>query len=301
MEQYPRNVQQEEPTKELLAQMYKELGARLYHIHKEKQVDVYLPRIDLLSILRDEQISYFEGTLFQYLRPVVCFEVHDRSLEKSTFAKWQIELLGLYHMIAGDLAFDYKDFVGFSILEHMPENVFSALPKEVIIPVDPYSQEQPCVIKILGMIPWYFILKPRLRYDLFCLPANLMVPERYPQLITEIKQRKYNASPSLEEMAVKVLDWYFKSKGETSMLDIGSVLEKSQDPSFVRFRECRDMLVNEGKLEAKRSTLLRILEKQCGPVPKSLQEKIAKLEDINKFDELIDQAISIKSIGQLKI
>jgi len=32
-------------------------------------VDVYLPRIDILSILGEEQVSCFEGTLFQYLRP----------------------------------------------------------------------------------------------------------------------------------------------------------------------------------------------------------------------------------------
>jgi len=298
--QYPENVQKEEPTKQVLAQIYKELGAISYHIHKEKQVDVYFPRIDLLSILREEQISCFEETIFQYLRPVVCFEVHNRSLDDATFAKWQIELIGLYLMIADDLGFNYKDFVGFSILEHVPESIFNTLPKEVIIPVDPYSKDKPCLFKIVGMIPWYFILKPCLRYDLFCLPANLMAPERHPQLIAELKKHRYNTIPILEKMAIKVLDWYYHSKGETTMLDIATILEKSDDPSFVHFRKCRDMIMNEGELKAKRSTLLRILNKQCGSVPINLQEKIAQLKDIDKFEDLIDQAISIKSIDQFK-
>jgi len=305
VEQFPKNVQKEEPIKQVLAQIYKELGAMSYQIHKEKQVDVYQPRIDLLSILREEQVSCFEKTLFQYLRPVVCFEAHTRSLDEITFAKWQVELIGLYLMIVGDLGFHYKDFVGFSILEHEPETILATLPKEAIIAVDPYSKDKPCLVEIAGMIPWYFILKPYLRYDLFCLPANLMIPERHPQVIAGLKDHRYNASPMLEQMAIKVLDWYYHNKGETTMLDIASILEKSDDPSFVHFRKCRDMILNEGEikgeLKAKRSTLLRILEKQCGAIPKALQEKIAKIDDVNKFEELIDQAISIKSINKFKI
>lgn len=300
MTQYPENVQKEEPIKQVLAQIYKELGAISYHIHKEKQVDVYLPRIDIFSILEEEQILCFEKTVFQYLKPVVCFEAHTRSLDAITFAKWHIELIGLYLMVVDDLGFHYKNFVGYSILEHVPEAIFASLPKEIIIPMDPYSKDKPCLVKIDGMIPWYFILKPCLRYDLFCLPANLILPERHPELITGLKEHRYNENTMLEKMAIKVLDWYYQNKGETTMLDIASILEKSNDPSFVHFRKCRDMIMNEGELKAKRSTLLRILNKQCGSVPINLQEKIAQLKDIDKFEDLIDQAISIKSIDQFK-
>ena len=307
--QYPENVQKEEPIKELLAQIYTEVGAVSYHIHKEKQVDVYLPRIDILSLLRPAQVSCFEGTIFQYLSTVVCFEVHTRSLDENTFAKWQIEVIGLFLMIAADFNFHYQNFVGFSILEHVPENIFTTLPKEVIMPLDPGSKEQPCFVKIAGMIPWFFILKPCLRYDLFCLPANLMLPERHPQLIADLKEHRYKCSHMLEELSIKVLDNYYQNKGATTMLDIGSILEKSNEPSFVHFRKCRDMLLNqgreagkvEGELQAKRSTLLRILEKRLGAVPTRLQDKISEMKDISKIEELIDQAISVATIEQLKL
>jgi hypothetical protein len=172
--QYPENVQREEPSKELLAQLYKELGAVSYKIHKEKQVDVYLPRIDIFSLLQPEQVACFAGTLFQHLKPVVCFEVHTRSLDELTFAKWQIEVMGLFLMIAADLGLHYQDFVGYSIVEHVPETVLQELPKEVIMPMDPYSPERPSLVKVAGMIPWYIIFKPCLRYDLFCLPVCLL-------------------------------------------------------------------------------------------------------------------------------
>ncbi|MEW6571463.1 MAG: hypothetical protein AB1390_09855 [Nitrospirota bacterium] len=183
--------------------------------------------------------------------------------------------------------FLYMDFVSFGILEHVPETIFASIDKQALIPADPGSKDQPCLVKIAGMIPWFFILKPCLRYDLFCLPANLMVPERHPQIIEDLKQDRYESSPILEKMALKVLGWYYHSKGETTMLDIASVLEKSNDSSFVQFRKCRDMIFNEGKaagrlqgeLKAKRSILIRILEEQCGPVSPSLQEQICQIED----------------------
>ena len=268
--QYPENVQKEEPSKELLAQIYKELGAFSYNIHKEKQVDVYLPRIDILSLLKPEQIACFAGTLFQHLKTVVCFEVHTRSLDEPTFVKWQIELMSLFGLIAADLRLHYQDFVGYSIVEHVPETVLQELPKEVIMPMDPYSPERPCLVKIAGMIPWYLIFKPCLRYDLFCLPANLLLPDRHEQLLGELKGQRYKSSPMLEEMAVKVLKGFYQRKGATTMLDIASILEKSNDPSFVHFRQCRDMLLNEGREQGQkeghqqgvRASIIEILKEQ---------------------------------------
>ena len=72
------------------------------------------------------------------------------------------------------------------------------------------------------------------------------------------------------------------------------------------------MLLNEGRLEgerkgeirgelkAKRSILIKILDKKFGPVPQNLQEQISKIEEMAKLDELIDQAISVESITELK-
>ncbi|NUM37173.1 MAG: hypothetical protein HUU50_21730, partial [Candidatus Brocadiae bacterium] len=237
MEQYPENVQKEEPTKQLLSQIYKELG--------------YLPRIDLFTILRPEQISCFDGTAFEYLREIVCFEVHTSSLEEETFVKWYIELLGLYLMMAKDLKFQYQNFTGFSLLEHVPKNFLKTIPKEIVVPFDPVDKEKPCLIKIEGFIPWFFILKPHLRYDFFCLPINLMLPERHAELVPRLKQQEYHEHRILEEMAFKVLDWFYKKKGAPTMLDIASILEKSDDPSFVHFRKCRDMLLHQGKVEGK--------------------------------------------------
>ena len=301
---YPQNIREEEPIKELLAQIYTELGALSFEIHKEKQVDVYLPRIDLLSILSIDQIECFTGTLFQYLRPVVCFEVHTRSLEEITFAQWQIELLGLYLSIAKDLNFHYRDFVGFSLLEHVPEKVLQEVPYEAIIPIDTMSR-QPCLIKIAGVIPWFFILKPRLRYDMFCFPANLIIPERHPQLWEELKSGKYHDYPTLEKIAMDVLNRYHSQKGAPGMLDIASILEKSQDPSFVHFRKCRDELINKGKIEGKiegeKKTLLKILTKRFGEVPQSIQEKILSIKDTEKLNTLVDEALSVESLSQIKI
>ncbi len=302
--QYPENVQREEPVKDLLAQIYKELGATSYQVHKEKRVDVYLPRIDILSILGPEQISFFEGTMFQYLRPVVCFEAHNRSLDEITFAKWQIELIGLFLMIMKELGFHYKDFVGFSILEHVPEKIFDLIDQQAIIPVDPEGKDQPCLVKIAGMIPWFFILKPCLRYDLFCLPANLMVPERHSQLIADIKQHKYQAGSMLEEMVIKVLGRHYQSKGETTMLDIGSVLEKSNDPTFVQYRKCRDMLLNEGErkgelkgeLKGKLEDLFKILKARFGDISDDPRQKLQAIDSVKRLDGLFDLALAVTTI-----
>ncbi|NUM37200.1 MAG: hypothetical protein HUU50_21865, partial [Candidatus Brocadiae bacterium] len=210
MEQYPENVQKEEPIKQLLAQIYKELGAVSYQVQKEKQVDVYLPRVDLLSLLRPEQISCFQDTAFENLREVVCFEAHTSSLNEETFVKWYIEILGLYLMIAEDLGLQYKNFIGFSLLEHVPKNLFKAIPKEILVPMDPYCKENPCLIQIQGFIPWFFILKPNLRYDLFCLPINLMIPDRHLEVMQRLQQQEYSSHRILENMAFKVLDWFYK-------------------------------------------------------------------------------------------
>ena len=119
---YPENVSQEESAKELLAYIYQELGAQGYKIEKEKRVDVYFPRIDVVSLLPSPQ-RVLRETIFEYFRKVVCFEVHRSTLHEITLAKWMIETYGLFIKIATDLNLHYEDFAAYSLLSHVPKGI----------------------------------------------------------------------------------------------------------------------------------------------------------------------------------
>ena len=97
MKEYPENIQIEEPIKELLKRLYHELGIPSYYIDKEKQVSLYLPRIDVFSILKESHIQLFRGTIFENLKPVTCVEVHSSTLDISTFNKWNLEAYGIFY------------------------------------------------------------------------------------------------------------------------------------------------------------------------------------------------------------
>jgi hypothetical protein len=93
-------------------------------------------------------------------------------------------------------------------------------------------------------------------------------------------------------MTVKVLKDFYQRKGATTMLDIASILEKSNDPSFVHFRQCRDTLLNEGRQQGQkeghqqgvRASIIEILEARFGEVPAEMKhglETVNRLEDLN--------------------
>ena len=105
------------------------------------------------------------------------------------------------------------------------------------------------------------------------------------------------------------------------MLDIASILEKSQDPSFVRFRECRDSLLNKGKeagiAEGKKEGIaegiakgkaegiaqgiVKILVKRFGDIPDQLKNQIHNIKDIAILDQLLDLCLSINSLDEFHI
>ena len=71
------------------------------------------------------------------------------------------------------------------------------------------------------------------------------------------------------------------------MLDIASILEKSNDPSFVHFRQCRDTLLDEGRQqghqEGVRASIIEILEERFVKIPDEVKQR---LESINQLEDL---------------
>jgi flagellar biosynthesis/type III secretory pathway protein FliH len=74
-----------------------------------------------------------------------------------------------------------------------------------------------------------------------------MLPEQHPTIIEAMKKGQYTSQPLLDEIAKSVLAWFYERKGEATMLDIASIIEKSNDPSFVHARTLRDAIYREGE------------------------------------------------------
>ena len=69
-------INQEEALKEIYVCMCGELGCRWIEVSKERQVDIYLPRVDVLSLIPKANINIFKDTVFEHIKPLVCFEFH---------------------------------------------------------------------------------------------------------------------------------------------------------------------------------------------------------------------------------
>ena len=211
----------EEPIKEMLEKMYMLLGATPLKIHRERQIEVYLPRIDVFSVLPRAHKGYFKDTIFENLRPITCFEIHRRSLDELTFVKWYLELFGVYLLLSDDLKLDYRDCTGACFIDYVPEKVFSKIPCELIEVLDPryknkngdkvnFTKDKVCAVKVKGIIPWVFIFSKHLRYDSYCFPANILYPDKHKQLLKDIIDKRYEIDEDMKKLAIQAIDWYSK-------------------------------------------------------------------------------------------
>ena len=131
-----------------------------------------------------------------------------------------------------------------------------------------------------------------------------------------LKRGEYKKRPDLEKMAIDVIERYHEKKGEPAMLDIGSILEKSQDPVFVRFRECRDAILKEGKeegikegikegmkegekkgeIKGEQDDVIEALKVRFNKVPEEIKNLVRTIEDLDKLSFLHRSAITIESM-----
>ena len=304
---YPESVKQEEHYKELYVYLCSELGVNWVKLSKEKHIDVYRPRIDVLSLLPNKLLSLLKDTIMEHFRQVVCFEVHLRTLDFTTLLKWYLELFGLYMIGQESKGYEIAPdkIVGYAYLKHYPVGLVNKYP-ELFIPQDPIESKKPALIELRGVISWYFIIESHLRDDKFCLLANILNPSKHERILKELD--RYGIKEELKYYVVKAVEKYRK-KRSLEMIDIAEILKKKDRELyeeiekrsilyFNAYQEGKDKGFQEGEDKGEKKLLLRAIKKKFGRLPSELESKINRIENIEEIERLLDLTFEISDLDE---